>query len=111
MSTKSFHPSHVIKNIAKGLLIGIRRICSRKFDYLEHGRGVGYLIKRGYNEKWLTRTLYQVSEISRDDLLIEKNTLKERFSGDFCYRLASRLKQASYPFEKTFPCFTKWHEA
>lgn len=78
LNAKSFHPSHVIKNIAKGLLIRIRRICSRKFDYLEHGRElVGYLIKRGYDEKLLTRTLYQVSEISRDDLLIEKTPLKK----------------------------------
>ena len=73
LNASSCHPSHVIKNIPKGLFIRIRRICSSKYDYLEHGRQLmSFLVKRGYCEKALTCTMYQVFEFSRDDLLKDK---------------------------------------
>ena len=34
LNTSSCHPSHVLKNIPKGQFIRLRRICSRKLDYL-----------------------------------------------------------------------------
>ena len=34
LNTSSCHPSHVLKNIPKGQFIRLRRICSRKSDYL-----------------------------------------------------------------------------
>ena len=34
LKTSSCHPSHVLKNIPKGQFIRLRRICSRKSDYL-----------------------------------------------------------------------------
>ena len=34
LNTTSCHPSHVLKNIPKGQFIRLRRICSRKSDYL-----------------------------------------------------------------------------
>ena len=34
LNTSSCHPSHVVKNIPKGQFIRLRRICSRKSDYL-----------------------------------------------------------------------------
>ena len=34
LNTSSCHPSHVVKNIPKGQFIQLRRICSRKSDYM-----------------------------------------------------------------------------
>ena len=54
----SCHPSHVLKNIPKGQFIRLRRICSRKSDYLLKSEILcKTFIERGFHEKELKKTI------------------------------------------------------
>ena len=56
LNTSSCHPSHVLKNIPKGQFIRLRRICSRKSDYLLNSEILcKKFIERGFHEKELKR--------------------------------------------------------
>ena len=73
LNSSSCHPPHVIKNIPKGQFIRVRRICSDKSDYYRHSNTMmTYFSKRGYHQPHLQKTIKQVAEIPRDDLLMEK---------------------------------------
>ena len=54
LNTSSNHPRHVIRNIQKGQLIRIRRICSHLADYRHHAGVLSkFLVKREYDPKTL----------------------------------------------------------
>ena len=66
----SCHPSHVLKNIPKGQFIRLRRICSRKSDYLLNSEILcKQFIERGFHEKELKKTIKQVAKMDRNELL------------------------------------------
>ena len=57
LNTSSCHPSYVLKNIPKGQFIRLRRICSRKSDYLLNSEILcKKFIERGFHEKELKKT-------------------------------------------------------
>ena len=71
LNAKSCHPAHVIKNIPKGQLIRIRRICSEDADYDLHANQMKkFFMSRGYAEKHLQqRSIKMVRKMERADLL------------------------------------------
>ena len=70
LKTSSCHPSHVLKNIPKGQFIRLRRICSRKSDYLLNSEILRkQFIERGFHEKKLKKTIKQVAKMDRNELL------------------------------------------
>ena len=70
LNTSSCYPSHVLKNITKGQFIRLRRICSRKPDYLLNNEILGKkFIERGLDEKELKKTIKQVAKMDRNELL------------------------------------------
>ena len=70
LNTSSCHPSHVLKNILKGQFIRLRRICSRKSDYLLNSEILcKQFIERGFHEKELKKTIKQVAKMDRNELL------------------------------------------
>ena len=69
----SCHPSHVLKNIPKGQFIRLRRICSRKSDYLLNSEILcKQFIERGFHEKELKKTIKQVAKMDRNELLRDR---------------------------------------
>ena len=74
LNTSSNHPRHVIRNIPKGQLIRIRRICSHLADYRHHAGVLSkFLVKRGYDPKTLADISEAVSKMDRSELLQDKN--------------------------------------
>ena len=70
LNAKSCHPDHVIKNIPKGQLIRVRRICSEDKDYDVHANQMkSFFLSRGYTEKHLIRAIGDVRRMKRSDLL------------------------------------------
>ena len=64
LNTSSCHPSHVPENIPKGQFIRLRRICSRKSDYLLNSEILcKQSIERGFHEKEFKKTIKQVAKI------------------------------------------------
>ena len=56
LNTSSCHPSHVLKNMPKGQFIRLRRIFSRKYNYLLNSEILcKKFVERGYNEKELKK--------------------------------------------------------
>ena len=79
LNSKSSHPDHVIKNMPKGQLIRIRRICSEENDFDFHAKNLKtYFVSRGYNSKNLEKTIKEVKKLKREDLLTEKNPSKSK---------------------------------
>lgn len=76
LTTKSCHPTHVIKNIPKGQLIRVRRICSEEEDFDRNAKLVIQFFKsRGYIDRHLRRSLQEVKNIPRKELLgVNKKT-------------------------------------
>ena len=73
LNTSSCHPSHVVKNISKGQFIRLRRICSRKSDYLLSSEILcKKFIERGFHEKELKKTVKQVAKMDRNELLQDR---------------------------------------
>ena len=70
LTTNSCHPAHVIKNIPKGQLIRVRRICSEEEDFDRNAKQVMQFFKsRGYVDRQLQRSLKEVKSIPRKELL------------------------------------------
>ena len=117
LNTTSNHPSYVIRNIPKGQLIRIRRICSNLADYKYHAEVLSkFLVKRGYDPKTLADITEVVSKMDRTELLKDKERKKKDPQTIFVAewhpalaRLPSILKQhyhllSSDPtLEKIFP--------
>ena len=79
LNSKSCHPDHVIKNMPKGQFIRIKRICSEDKDFDHHARQMkAQFMARGYNKSNLEKTIREVQQLKRGDLLEEKNTVKEK---------------------------------
>ena len=73
LNKSSNHPKHVTRNLPKGQFIRIRRICSETTEYIRNVNILSkYLLKRGYSEKLLQRTMKDVLEMKREDLLRDK---------------------------------------
>ena len=73
LNTSSCHPSHVLKNIPKGQSIRLRRISSRKSDYLLNSEILcKQFIERGFHEKELKKTIKQVAKMDRNELLRDR---------------------------------------
>ena len=73
LNKSSNHPQHVTKNLPKGQLIRIRRICSELSEYTRNSNIMcNALIKRGYSERYLQSMVKEVSRINREDLLQDK---------------------------------------
>ena len=65
--------SHVLTNIPKGQFIRLRRICSRKSDYLLNSEILcKQFIERGFHEKELKKTIKQVAKMDRNELLRDR---------------------------------------
>ena len=80
LNAKSCHPNHVIRNIPKGQLVRVRRICSDINDYdLNSNRMIRYFISRGYKKVHLEKIQLSVRNMSRKDLLLnsENNDKKD----------------------------------
>ena len=79
----SCHPSHVLKNIPKGQFIRLRRICSRKSDYLLNSEILcKKFIERGFHEKELKKTIKQVAkwiETNCYEIKSEKTKTQKRY--------------------------------
>ena len=73
LNTSSCHPSHVVKNISKGQFIRLRRICSRKSNYLLSSEILcKKFIEHGFHEKELKKTVKQVAKMDRNELLQDR---------------------------------------
>ena len=73
LSTSSCHSSYVLKNIPKGQFIRLRRICSRKSDYLLNSEILcKRFIERGFHEKELKKTIKQVAKMDRNELVRDR---------------------------------------
>ena len=78
LNTTSNHPRHVIRNIPKGQLIRIQRICSDLADYKHHAAVLSkFLVKRGYDSKTLADIADIVSKMDRTELLKDKERKKK----------------------------------
>ena len=72
LNTSSCHPSYVLKNIPKGQFIRLRRICSRKSDYLLNSEILcEKFIERGFHEKEFKK-IKQVTKMDRNKLLRDR---------------------------------------
>ena len=77
LTTNSCHPAHVIKNIPKGQLIRVRRICSEEKDFDLNAKQVLQFFKsRGYLDRHLQRSLQEVKNIPRKELLGDSKNKK-----------------------------------
>ena len=66
----SNHPLFVFKNIPKGLLIRVRRICTYLHDYFHFARlFCSELNKKGYDEETLNKVIRMISKLKREDIL------------------------------------------
>ena len=73
LTTSSCHPSHIVKNIPKGQFIRLRRICSRKLEYLLNSEILcKKFIERSLHEKELKKTVKQVAKMDRSELLRDR---------------------------------------
>ncbi len=82
----SNHPKHIFKNIPKSLFIRIRRICSEDIEYYFFSRSLfGQLIKRGYEEKFLFKIMFQIGRLNRHTLLEYKS--RQNTDDQFSIRL------------------------
>ena len=73
LNTSSCHPSHVVKNIPKGQFIRLRRVYSRKSDYLLNSEILcKKFIERGFHEKELKKTVKQVAIMDKNELLRDR---------------------------------------
>ena len=78
LNKKSNHPRHVIKNLPKGQLIRIRRICTESSEYIKNSDIMcKSLIKRGYSEKHLQSVVKDVLAMDREELLQDKQKEKK----------------------------------
>ena len=69
----SYHVNHVTNSLPKSQFMRIRRICSSILDYDYHAnRFIEHFVKRNYYRKHLTRTMQEVREMNRDELLTYK---------------------------------------
>ena len=81
LNSRSCHPQHIIKNIPKGQLIRVRRICSEDADYDFHAKKMKqYFVSRGYNEKYLQLINEDVRKLERNELLRDKAELLQKDS-------------------------------
>ena len=61
------------KNLPKGQFVRLRRICSRKSDYLLNSQILcKKFIDRGFREKELKKTIKKVAKIDRNELLRDR---------------------------------------
>jgi len=75
LNVNSCHPEHVIKNIPKGQLLRLRRICSNTTDFIHQcNTYINYFINRGYNKSRLESLAKEIIKIDRNQLL--QNTEK-----------------------------------
>ena len=66
----SFHPPSLIRSIPKTQFIRLRRICSRLTDFDSHCKDfVNHFVRRGYSEKSVSKAVFEVRAMNRDDLL------------------------------------------
>ena len=70
---------HVIRNVAKGQLIRVRRICSEEKDFDRNAEQVLKIFKpRGCLDKHLQRSLKEVKNITRKELLGDNRNKRSR---------------------------------
>ena len=75
LNVNSCHPEHVIKNIPKGQLLRLRRICSNTTDFIHQcNTYINYFINGGYNKSRLESLAKEIIKIDRNQLL--QNTEK-----------------------------------
>ena len=68
--TSSNHPSFIFKNIPKGVLFRVRRICTYLFDFFYFARLFRtQFIKRGYNEILVDKTIRMISNLDRNKII------------------------------------------
>jgi hypothetical protein len=73
----SNHPSYIFKNIAKSLLIRIRRICTNLTDFVYFSSVlIRNLTNRGYDKTLLDKIFTMVMNLDRERLLQYKNKQK-----------------------------------
>ena len=73
LNSSSNHPKHVKSNIPKGQFIRIRRICSNTKDYLKNCKYLSsFFENRGYSSRDLKKTIRDVLNMPRDNLLVDK---------------------------------------
>lgn len=77
LNTSSSHPEHVIKNIPKGQLLRLRRICSSTTDFIQQCNiYINYFINRGYKKEKLETLAKDMIKLNRDELLKTKDKIK-----------------------------------
>ena len=106
LNAKSCHPNHVIRNIPKGQLIRVRRICSDINDYdLNSNKMIRYFISRGYKQVHLENIQLSVRNMYRKDLLnSEKSDNKDSNTVFICTWHPTLAKLPSLPQKIT----TSW---
>ena len=73
LNVTSCHPVHVIKNIPKGQLLRLRRICSNTADFIQQCNiYISYFVNRGYNKMKLEQLAKDILKINREELLVNR---------------------------------------
>ena len=69
LDVTSCHPEHVIKNIPKGQLLRLRRICSSTTDFIQQcNTYISYFVQRGFDRVKLENMARDITKMNRDDL-------------------------------------------
>ena len=96
LNRKSFHPTHVIKNLPNGQFIRVRRICSDIADFESHADSMKRQFQlRGYDEKHLSKTVDSVRKMKREDLLKDKENENKEDSRILVLTWHPSLRKAS----------------
>jgi len=86
----------------------VRRICSEKAEFFIHASHlIDYFIERGYKRDELLKTLDEVSKISREDLLVENNSVNEDSRVIFVSDYHPALKQLPAILKKHYHILKK----
>ena len=112
----SNHPPFIFDNIPKSIFMRPRRICTSYSDFLYFCRlFLNQLVKRGYNFNILLKTMFMVSILKRESLLIYKekneylneNNLTFKFPFDFNFIGIKDIIIDSFNNIKNNYCFLK----
>ena len=94
LNPTSSHPLHVIKNIPKGQLTRLRRICSDSFDFITQSRRyIQYFVDQGYNKSELVKLAKEITHMKREDLFTPKEEPKKDPSMIFVTTWHPKLKR------------------
>ena len=104
LNAQSCHPKHVINNIPKGQLIRIRRICSKESDFLDQSKIIiQHFVNRGFHQKLLTKSLQEVKNMKREDLLAEKKVPPKDAQSVFICTWHPKLRKLPSILKENFP--------